>query len=295
MDLTPSLKPVLPPDVERRLHEPPPKAVSEFLGEPYPLTREQVEQYRERGFVKLEQVISGQPLRYFREVIGHAVGHYFVEDDRAPRDKRVYERSFLQAFNLAPIYPAIRPFAHAFRFADLARRLMGIDGVRLWFDQALYKQPGGRLTDYHKDAAFWPVQPAAHTTTIWVALVDVPRERGCMAFAAGSHRDGDPEFVDIFNVTEDIALPGELAWQWVPLAAGDCTFHSGCVYHRADANRTSTMREAMTVAYLSADATYDWPDWNTRVEHTHGFATAGLRRGEPLNKPTTPQLASTGY
>ena len=164
---------MLPPDVERRLNEPPPRAVSEFLAEPYPLDREQVEQYREHGFVKLEQVISGEPLRYFREVIGYAVGHYFVEDDRAPRDKRVYERSFLQAFNLGPIYPAIRPFAHAFRFADLARRLMGIDGVRLWFDQALYKQPGGRLTAYHKDAAFWPVQPAAHTTTIWVALVDV--------------------------------------------------------------------------------------------------------------------------
>ena len=85
--------------MERRLNEPP-RAVSEFLAEPYPLDREQVQQYRECGFVKLEQVISGEPLRYFREVIGYAVGHYFVEDDRAPGDKRVYERSFLQAFNL---------------------------------------------------------------------------------------------------------------------------------------------------------------------------------------------------
>ncbi len=51
------------------------------------------------------------------------------------------------------------------------------------------------------------------------------------------------------------------------------------------------MREAMTVAYMSADATYDWPDWNARVEHPHGFGTAGLRRGDPLNTPTTPQLA----
>jgi hypothetical protein len=163
MDLTRSLKPVLLADAEQRLNEPPPTAVSDFLAEPYALDQEQIEHYRERGFVKLEQVISGEALRYFREVIGYAVGHYFVDDDRAPADKRVYERSFLQAFNLGPIYPAIQPFAHAFRFADLARRLMGIRGVRLWFDQALYKQPGGRLTDYHKDAAFWPVQPARRT------------------------------------------------------------------------------------------------------------------------------------
>ena len=73
MGLTPTLKPVLPPDVERRLNEAPPRAVSEFLAEPYPLAAEQIEQYRERGFVKLEQVISGEALRYFREVIGYAV------------------------------------------------------------------------------------------------------------------------------------------------------------------------------------------------------------------------------
>ena len=64
-----------------------------------------------------------------------------------------------------------------------------------------------------------------------------------------------------------------------------------CVYHRADANRTAAMREAMTVAYMSTDAVYDWPDWNSRVENTHGFGTAGLCRGAPLNKPSTPQLA----
>ena len=36
---------------------------------------------------------------------------------------------------------------------------MEVDGVRLWFDQALYKQPGGHLTDYHQDAGLWPVGP----------------------------------------------------------------------------------------------------------------------------------------
>ena len=96
MDLTRSLKPVLLADAEQRLNEPPPTAVSEFLAEPYALDQEQIERYRERGFVKLEQVISGEALRYFREVIGYAVGHYFVDDDRAPADKRVYQRSFLQ-------------------------------------------------------------------------------------------------------------------------------------------------------------------------------------------------------
>ncbi len=69
----------------------------------------------------------------------------------------------------------------------------------------MYKEPGGRITDYHVDAAFWPVHPAAKTTIIWMALVDVPREKGCMAFATGSHKlSPDAEFVDIFNAQEAI-------------------------------------------------------------------------------------------
>ena len=121
-------------------------------------------------------------------MIGLSVGHRFQDDQRALAEKRVYEQSFLQAFDLWPHYPAIAEFVQCFRFADVARRMMAVEGVKLWFDQALYKEPGGRITDYHVDAAFWPAHPAANTTTIWMALVDVPREKGCMAFAAGSHK-----------------------------------------------------------------------------------------------------------
>ena len=91
------------------------------------------------------------------------MGHRFKDDQRALSEKRVYEQSFLQAFNLWPHYPAIAEFVQCRRFADAARRMMGVEGVKLWFDQALYKEPGGRITDYHVDAAFWPVQPAAKT------------------------------------------------------------------------------------------------------------------------------------
>ena len=161
-----------------------------------------------------------------------------------------------------------------------------VDGVKLWFDQALYKQPGGRITDYHVDAAFWPVQPAAKTTTIWMALVDVPVEKGCMAFAAGSHElSPDAEFVDIFNAQAEIAIGDNVRhypWEWVPLEAGDCTFHSGLVYHRAGGNSTDQMREAMTIAYMTADARFDWPESNPEAGRRHGFATEGLQRGDTV-------------
>ncbi len=289
-----SAKPVFTREALERLHAPAPPPIKDFLGEPYNVDAAKVDEYQEKGYIKLEGIITGEPLQYYRELIGLAVGHRFKDDERALAEKRVYERSFLQAFNLWPHYPAIAEFVQCRRFAELARRMLQVEGVKLWFDQALYKEPGGRITDYHVDAAFWPVHPAANTTTIWMALVDVPREKGCMAFASGSHKlSPDAEFVDIFNAQEEIAIGDNVRhypWEWAPLQAGDCTFHSGLVYHRAGGNSTDEMREAMTIAYITADARFDWPESNPEAGRRHGFATEGLKRGDLLESRFAPRL-----
>ena len=280
-------------DLER-LHAPAPAEIKAFLAEPYTIDRATIDEYQAKGYIRLEGVINGAPLAYYRELIGLAVGHRFQDDQRELAQKRVYEQSFLQAFNLWRQYPALAEFAKAYRFADIARSLLQVDGLKLWFDQALFKEPGGRITDYHVDAAFWPLQPAALTTTIWIALVDVPREKGCMAFATGSHKlSPDAEFVDIFNAQEEIAISDNLRhypWEWLPLEQGDCSFHSGLVYHRAGANQTDAMREAMTMAYIAADARFDWSESNPEAAGRHGFATEGLKRGDLLESEFAPRL-----
>lgn len=294
LNITSNAKPAFTRETLERLHAPAPAHIRASLDAPYPLDAALIDEYREKGYVKLEGMLSGEALDYYRGLIGLAVGHRFKDDDRALNEKRVYEQSFLQAFNLWPHYPAIAEFAKAYRFADVARRLLGVDGLKLWFDQALYKEPGGRITDYHADAAFWPLQPAALTTTMWLALVDVPREKGCMAFAAGSHKLApDAEFVDIFNAQEEIAIADNLRqypWEWMPLNQGDCTFHSGLVYHRAGGNQTDDMREAMTVVYMTDQARYDWSPSNPEAAARHGFATQGLRRGDLLESEFAPRL-----
>ena len=67
MILTPSLKPVLPADVERWFEQTAAEGGERVLAEPYALDREQIEHYRERGLVKLGHVTSGGALRYFRD------------------------------------------------------------------------------------------------------------------------------------------------------------------------------------------------------------------------------------
>ena len=287
-------KPSFTRETLEKLHAAAPAHIRAFLDEPYALDSAAIDEYEAKGYVRLPGMLTGEPLDYYRELIGLAVGHRFKDDKRALREKRVYEQSFLQAFNLWTHYPAIAEFTRGFRFADVARRLLAVDGLKLWFDQALYKEPGGRITDYHADAAFWPLKPAEKTTTMWLALVDVPQEKGCMAFATGSHKLApDADFVDIFNAQTEIAIADNLRqypWEWMPLERGDCTFHSGLVYHRAGGNQTDDMREAMTVAYMTDQARFDWSPSNEAASTRHGFATAGLQRGDLLESNFAPRL-----
>ena len=65
---------------------------------------------------------------------------------------------------------------------------------------------------------------------------------------------------------------------------------TGLAYHRAGGNNTDEMREAMTIAFMTADATFDWPESNPEAERRHGFATEGLTRGDLLESKFAPRL-----
>ena len=129
------------------LYAPLPGEVRDDLDRPYPVTDEQQQFYQENGFVKVEGILQGETLAYSRRLIGAAVAKYTEDDDRLLEDKSQYEQSFMQCKYLCWLFPAVRTFVFSKRFAGAARDFMGADGVRLWHDQALYKEPGGRLTD----------------------------------------------------------------------------------------------------------------------------------------------------
>lgn len=279
---------------KERLYEKAPKEVLEFLDEPYELRPEKIDFFQENGYVKLEQVLTGPALVYYKEILKLAVKDYFKKDSRSMEEKSTYEQSFLQAHSMGLRYPAIKTFVHSKRFAMLGRDLMKVDGVRFYFDQSLFKEPGGRVTDYHQDTGYWPISPEILTCTIWIALSEVPREMGCMAFARASHKLADhAQFTNIFGAKKEMEFRGAVkdsTWDWVPLAMGDCTFHTGLTFHRADPNTSNTTREGTTIAYMKHDSVYDWPEINTLKSQMGNWAIKDLKRGDPYHMDTTPRL-----
>ena len=72
-------------------------------------------------------------------------------------EKSLYEQSFIQCMRLWETSEEVRSLSCHSGLAGIAAQLMRVDGVRMWQDQALYKEPGGRETTPHQDQTFWPI------------------------------------------------------------------------------------------------------------------------------------------
>ena len=91
----------------------------------------------------------------------------------------------------------VAPLTFHPRLGQAAAELLEVDAVRLWHDQALYKEAGGRETDAHQDHPYWPIAETA-SVTAWIPLVGSTLASGAMGYVPGSHLIGMRKFVNIF-------------------------------------------------------------------------------------------------
>jgi ectoine hydroxylase-related dioxygenase (phytanoyl-CoA dioxygenase family) len=162
--------------------------------------------------------------------------------------------------------------------AGIAEALAGIP-LRLWHDHLLIKQPhNNAATEFHQDQPFWPHEAARQALSAWIALVDVPVERGCMTFIPGTQERRNLRPQDLSDSDDLMLLWPELAYAprvTLPLRAGDCTFHNGFCAHMAGPNDTDVPRVAHIIVYMDAAGTY------TGTAHVV-TDPMGLQPGDPL-------------
>ncbi len=150
------------------------------------------------------------------------------------------------AIHLAARSKVLRGFCASPVLAGLGHDLIGPD-VRLYWDQAVYKQPGSaEPVLWHQDNGYTYVEPQSYLTC-WVALTDATVDNGCVCVVPGVHRIGTlahretPIGYQCFEDPEG-AVP-------VSVRAGSIVVFTSLTPHSTGLNTTDAVRKAYIVQY----------------------------------------------
>ena len=230
----------------------------------YQVTEEQIKSYQENGFIVIEDFLNETELAHWRTTVMHAVKNRAGqkmpgkdlktgESDGINEDTEYFGKVFDQLLNLWQTDAGVKELMVDPRIGEMAAELAGVDGIRIWHDQALFKRPWANPTSWHLDTPFWSFSDR-NALSIWIALDDATLENGCLFFVPGSYKETEFEnkgigknMDSIFEVyPQFIKVPSVAA----PMKAGSCSFHNGLTIHGANANMSSGHRRAMTCAYM---------------------------------------------
>jgi Phytanoyl-CoA dioxygenase (PhyH) len=170
------------------------------LAADYGVSPEHVSQFQRDGHILLRRVATPEEVAAYRTIILNARETHGAE--RTPLEQRdTYGKAFLKGMNLWTKDEGVRRFVLARRFGKIAAELLGVQGVRVYHDQALIKEPRGGITPWHQDQHYWPLD-TSNTVTMWMPLTDVTPEMGTLRFATASHSEGYLGDLPIGNESE---------------------------------------------------------------------------------------------
>ncbi|MBL4700099.1 MAG: phytanoyl-CoA dioxygenase family protein [Phycisphaeraceae bacterium] len=257
----------------------------------YELTDENINQFRQDGFIKLKNFYDAKTLEHYSPILTDLTLKHNPNKNIPLESLDTYGKAFIQVGNLWEEDEQAKAFAFSRHAAQVATQLLGVDGVRMWHDQALYKEPSGGFTPWHVDQQYWPLG-SSKCLTLWIPLQETPIEMGPLRFAAGSHLKQIGREMAISDESERLiekAVKQEgLSEVYEPYDLGEVSFHYGWTLHRAGPNTTKNSRKVFTVIYIDKDMTLepktpnqrnDWAAWSP-----------GTHVGRVLDDPKNPIL-----
>jgi ectoine hydroxylase-related dioxygenase (phytanoyl-CoA dioxygenase family) len=268
-----------------------PFQLQQELQQPFQITPTQIDFFQKNRFIKLKSVLSQNALDFFNECISKKVAE-LSKETAALEERTTYGKAFLQIFNLWQEDELIKEFVFSKRIAKLAADLMQTNGVRMYHDQALFKEGGGGITPWHADQYYWPLN-SDKTVTAWIPLQAIPLEMGPLEFSAASHQVVEGRELEIGDESETMIQQKLKVTDFKhviePFDAGEISFHSGWVFHRAGANTTDQMRKVMTIIYMDKNMQLKQPENKNQINDWNTWCPGAII-GEEINSPLNPIL-----
>lgn len=262
------------------------------LDDPKTVPGANVSEFLEKGHTLVEHILSSDEIAAYRPVIVTAADKYNTEK-RKMADRDTYGRAFLQIMNLWRNDEAVKKFVLSKRLGKIAADLLGVENVRLYHDQALFKEPGAGPTPWHQDQYYWPIDNN-NTITMWMPLIDIDVDMGMLTFASGSFKKGAIFDFEISDESET-AFNDYVTNNKFPISraktmkAGDATFHRGFTIHNAPGNNSNQMRQVMTIIYLADGSKVSQPK-NNWQKNDQAKWLMGKPVGELIDSELNPRI-----
>jgi ectoine hydroxylase-related dioxygenase (phytanoyl-CoA dioxygenase family) len=254
------------------------------LSSEFALTASDIEHFRSNGFVILRGVFTPDEVEAYRAEIKRATVQ-LNNEKRKLEERDAYGKAFLQTLNLRIHSLGVKKLVTSRRIGKIAADLMGVNGVRIFHEQSLFKEPGkgSNPTPWHQDQYYWPLAELT-TTGFWMPLVDIEPGMGGMKWAAGTHKLG---FIGQHAISDESQAYYEKyiedrhiqVTEGVPMKQGDISFHYGWTLHAAGPNCSDRLREAMIGTYF-ADGMRVMQPTNPSQENDRVKYLAGKLAGE---------------
>ena len=234
-----------------------PKPITREEWESYRLSDEQVEFYREHGYLAGVRILTDSQIDALRRELAALVdpahpGHHLFYEFNA-NESADPDRILFHALGAWRITPGLHDLLWHPAFVVAAAQLL--DGpVRFWHDQIFYKPAHhGGVVIWHQDYSYWTrTTPVAHISC-WIGLDDSTRENGCVHYVPRSHHWQLLPRKSFANEMDTILewLTPEQRAEFKPVAielkAGECSFHHPLMVHGSYANQTARPRRAVVI------------------------------------------------
>lgn len=233
------------------------------------ITEQDIQFYRQNGYWVAPKLLHDDEIALIREHHAKVVaGEY--ETGRPPHSRSIEPDqpidSIVKIDNSHWSDAVLAKLALNQKIGEIAAKLAGVSGIRLWHDQLLHKPPQRDVTaagavGWHQDWHYWQCADSQAMLTAWVALVDVNEENGCMEVVPGSHEWGllpENDFFeqDLDALQRSIEARTGKPFQTVPLPlpAGAVSFHHSLTIHGSRPNRSDAPRLSLVI-HMQPDGT----------------------------------------
>lgn len=226
------------------------------------LTVEQVDEFHEKGFLRLGKLLDDDRVALLREEydrtfeLARTTGEYrnlaMKQETSDADEKNDSPVKMLQIMQMGERNIHYRQLLYHPPILDIAESLLG-PNLQLFHDQALFKPAhcGGPVF-WHQDNAYWKCVPA-NLISVWMTLDDVDVSNGAMHVMPGSHlravgHDRSSETGLLLDLNDAVDASRAVV---IDLPAGGAMLHHCQTLHYTPPNHTDRQRRAFIIHFMT--------------------------------------------